>query len=64
MLAWWRMGIIQWRANERRLNAGQGLVEYALILVFVAVVMVIIIAVLGPGIGNVYSNIVAVLQRR
>jgi pilus assembly protein Flp/PilA len=38
---------------------GQGLVEYALILVLVAVVVIVILVVLGPAIGNVFSNIVA-----
>ena len=37
---------------------GQGLVEYALILVLVAVVVIIILALLGPAIGNIFSNIV------
>jgi pilus assembly protein Flp/PilA len=40
---------------------GQGLVEYALILVLVAIVVIIILAILGPAIGNVFSNIVATL---
>ena len=38
---------------------GQGLVEYALILVLVAVVVIIILALLGPAIGNVFSQIVS-----
>jgi pilus assembly protein Flp/PilA len=37
---------------------GQGLVEYALILVLVAVVVIVILTVLGPAIGGVFSNIV------
>ncbi|MER3457535.1 MAG: pilus assembly protein [Chloroflexota bacterium] len=37
---------------------GQGLVEYALILVLVAVVVIVILALLGPAVGNVFSNIV------
>jgi len=37
---------------------GQGLVEYALILVLVAVVVIAILLLLGPIIGNVFSNIV------
>jgi pilus assembly protein Flp/PilA len=37
---------------------GQGLVEYALILVLVAVVVIVILALLGPAIGNVFSQIV------
>jgi pilus assembly protein Flp/PilA len=40
---------------------GQGLVEYALILVLVAIVVIIILALLGPAIGNVFSNIVRTL---
>jgi pilus assembly protein Flp/PilA len=38
---------------------GQGLVEYALILVLVAVVVIVILALLGPAIGNIFSNIVS-----
>ena len=36
---------------------GQGLVEYALILVLVAVVVIAILTLLGPSIGNVFSTI-------
>ncbi len=36
---------------------GQGLVEYALILVLVAVVVIAILTVLGPQIGNVFSKL-------
>jgi pilus assembly protein Flp/PilA len=37
---------------------GQGLVEYALILVLVAIVIIVILAILGPAIGNVFSDVV------
>ena len=37
---------------------GQGLVEYALILVLVAVVVIAILAVLGPTVGKIFSNVV------
>lgn len=37
---------------------GQGLVEYALILVLVAVVVIAILALLGPAIANIFNNIV------
>jgi pilus assembly protein Flp/PilA len=37
---------------------GQGLVEYALILVLVAIVVIAILLILGPAIGNVFSQIV------
>jgi len=40
---------------------GQGLVEYALILVLVAVVVIVVLAVLGPAIGAVFSNIIAAI---
>jgi pilus assembly protein Flp/PilA len=40
---------------------GQGLVEYALILVLVAVVVIVILALLGPAVGNIFSNIVNTL---
>ncbi len=43
------------------LQNGQGLVEYALILVLVAVVVIVILALLGPSIGNIFSNIVGTL---
>lgn len=36
---------------------GQGLVEYALILVLIAVVVIAILVVLGPQIGAVFSRI-------
>ena len=36
---------------------GQGLVEYAIILVLVAVVVVAIVRLLGPKIGNTFSTI-------
>ena len=38
---------------------GQGLVEYALILVLVAVVVIVVLALLGPAIGDVFSNIMS-----
>jgi pilus assembly protein Flp/PilA len=41
-----------------RNRKGQGLVEYALILVLVAVVVIVVLAILGPTIGNIFSNIV------
>jgi pilus assembly protein Flp/PilA len=43
---------------------GQGLVEYALILVLVAVVVIVILALLGPAIGDIFSNIVKLSNSR
>ncbi len=36
---------------------GQGLVEYALILVLVAIVVIAALMILGPVIGNTFSSI-------
>ena len=36
---------------------GQGLVEYALILVLVAIVVIAAMLVLGPVIGNAFSTV-------
>ncbi len=36
---------------------GQGLVEYALILVLVAIVVFAALMILGPIVGNVFSTI-------
>jgi len=41
---------------------GQGLVEYALILIMVAIVVIAILMLLGPIVGNVFSNLVEFLQ--
>ncbi len=36
---------------------GQGLVEYALILVLVAIVVIAVLMIMGPTIGNTFSLI-------
>lgn len=41
---------------------GQGLVEYALILVLVAVVVIAVLTLLGPIISNVFATINSELQ--
>jgi pilus assembly protein Flp/PilA len=40
-----------------RNEKGQGLVEYALILVLVAIVVIAALMILGPIIGNAFSTI-------
>jgi Flp pilus assembly pilin Flp len=37
---------------------GQGLVEYALILVLVVFVVFIVVVWIGPWVGNVFSNVI------
>ena len=40
---------------------GQGLVEYAIILAFVALVVISVVRLLGPRIGNTFSDIASSL---
>lgn len=40
---------------------GQGLLEYGLILVLVAVIVAAILLILGPSIGNLFSTIMSEL---
>ena len=39
------------------MERGQGLVEYAIILAFVAIVVISVVRLLGPEIGNTFSDI-------
>ena len=45
-----------------RRQEGQGLVEYALILVLVAVVVIAILALLGPSINGAFARVIAALN--
>ncbi len=40
-------------------EAGQGLVEYALILILVAIVVMVLLLLFGGAVGNMFSNIVS-----
>jgi pilus assembly protein Flp/PilA len=44
-----------------RRQSGQGMVEYALILVLVSIVVIVILLTMGNQIANVFSNVVAAL---
>lgn len=44
-------------AQLRDDEEGQGMVEYALILVLIAVVVIVILTVVGQQVSNVFSNI-------
>jgi pilus assembly protein Flp/PilA len=51
-----------WRtANRVKQQHGQGMVEYALILVLVSIVVIVILLTMGNQIANVFSNVVAAL---
>lgn len=40
---------------------GQGLVEYALILVLIAIVVIAVLIILGPAVASIFSSITASL---
>jgi len=44
-----------------RSESGQGMVEYALILVLVSIVVIVILLTMGNQIKNVFSNVVTAL---
>lgn len=53
-----------WLTTRLARMRGQGMVEYALILVLVAVVVVVVLSTLGTAIGGVFSNVVKCLNTR
>ncbi|TAK11544.1 MAG: pilus assembly protein [Anaerolineae bacterium] len=44
-----------------RMENGQGLVEYALLIVFVAIVVILILGIFGTTVGQVFSNTISML---
>jgi len=38
---------------------GQGLVEYAFLLVLIAIVVILAVAAFGMGVGNMFSTVIA-----
>lgn len=58
--------VIRWREfalerfqelRDRSDESGQGMVEYALILVLIAVVVIVVLTTVGHRVNNVFSNI-------
>ena len=45
-------------SGPRQMEKGQGLVDYAMIIVLVAMVVLLILTVFGPAVGNMFSNII------
>lgn len=54
--------LVEKKLAQLSAQRGQGLVEYALVLVLVAVVVIAILTLLGPQIGNVFSRVVCGLD--
>jgi pilus assembly protein Flp/PilA len=40
---------------------GQGLLEYAMILVFVVIIVLVILTLLGPALSRIYSNVIEIV---
>lgn len=38
---------------------GQGLLEYGLVIIFVAIVVIVLLVVFGGSVGNMFSNVIA-----
>jgi pilus assembly protein Flp/PilA len=42
-------------------QVGQGLLEYALIIAIVAVIVIVVLYLIGPAVGNMFSNIIPLI---
>ncbi len=40
---------------------GQGLLEYALIMVLVVVIVIVLLAFIGPAVGNMFSSVIPMI---
>jgi pilus assembly protein Flp/PilA len=40
---------------------GQGLLEYALIMMLVAIAVIVILTILGPAVGQMFSNMIPLI---
>jgi pilus assembly protein Flp/PilA len=56
-VARWAAGWVQPADGRDDDERGQGLVEYALILVLIAIVVIVILQVVGQQTNNVFSNV-------
>ena len=56
MNGWWTQKMLHLREALAR-EEGQGMTEYGLILILIAIVVVLMLGVLGHQINNAYSNI-------
>jgi len=57
-LATWYLRALEFVTRPReRSEEGQGMVEYALILVLIAIVVIVVVSTVGKRINNVFSNI-------
>jgi len=52
---------VTFRSPSSQREKGQGLTEYAIILVLVAVLVVATLTLLGPQVSNLYSTVISSL---
>lgn len=45
----------------KEVENGQGLVEYAAIIVLVTVIVIVLVTLFGHSLGNLYSNILSAI---
>jgi pilus assembly protein Flp/PilA len=48
---------IMHQPSSRQSEKGQGMLEYGMIIVLVAILVMVLLLVLGPGTGNMFSNV-------
>jgi pilus assembly protein Flp/PilA len=58
-MEWASLSTILYAVKRIRSQKAQGLMEYALIIVLVAIIVLVVLAILGPGVGNLFSNVVS-----
>jgi len=47
--------------KPHQLEKGQGFLEYALILVIVSILVIAALALMGPAIGKLYSDVIPLI---
>jgi pilus assembly protein Flp/PilA len=54
-------GLMVRKSELEEQEKGQGMVEYALILVLIAIVVIVVLTVVGHQVNNIFSNISSTL---
>ncbi len=63
LLVYVRTQLTAWGLGAKQ-EKGQGLIEYALIILLVVIVVIAAISLLGPQIAQVYTNITTTLTQK
>lgn len=63
-ILWWRpLQRVRNLVSHHRREGGQGMVEYALILMLMALVVIVLLSIVGRQTSNVFSNIAVGIAR-